>query len=236
MNKISRELLRFNKRLVLNTTEKAITSAFYSTKPAVSRNENDELREKIKETERVANLQRKPRVKKPQKPPFAKNLFIGKFDFDILTYPQLEKDELETLESNLKPVADFFNLKETAEIKTYSKEFAENLQNLCLFGLKAPVNVGGRELTHTEDCKFKEFISNHKLGRNLIYNEEFGIQAILKNGSKLLKAKYLRRLISGELSAFCIIEEGSYDPKSITTKAVKNADGSWVRKILLLRW
>lgn len=235
MNKISGELLRFNKRLVLKKTEKATISACYSTKPAIHRNENNDVRvrEKIKDTERVANLFRKPRVKKPQKPPFAKNLFIGQFDFDILTYPQLEKDELVTLENSLKPVVDFFNRKETAETKTFSQQFAQNLENLSLFGLKAPVSLGGRELTNTEACKFKEILSKHELGRNLIVNEEFGIQSILKNGSDVLKRKYLDDLISGKLlSALCVTEEGGYDPKSVKTKAVKNPDGSWVSKIL----
>lgn len=229
MNKLFNDFIRFNKYVVLNKMEKAATCVLYSTKPAIKSNQNEELHEKIKQTERVTHLFKKPRVKEPQKPPFAKNLFIGKFDPDILTYPQLQKDELEALEGALKPVADVFNSKEMSEIKTFSNEFTQTLYNLCLFGLRAPIKDGGRELTYTENCKFNEIIAGHELGRNLIANEQYGIQAILKNADDKLKTKYLPGLITGDLlSALCATEEGSYDPKHISTRAVRNPDGSWV--------
>lgn len=229
MNKLPRGFLRFNKRLMLSRAE---VCSFYSTKPAVKQDDSDrQLREKIEDTQRITHLfRKKPRVKKPQKPPFAKNLFVGKFDTDILTYPQLEKDELELLEANLKPVTDFFSSRNTNEIATFSNEFMDSLRRLYLFGLRAPATAGGRELTHTENCKFNEAISTHQLGWNLISNELLGIQAILKKGSDVLKAKYLPRLVSGEiLTAFCAAEDGSYDPKFIQTRASQNPDGSWVR-------
>lgn len=229
MNKLFNECLRFNKYIVLKKVEKSATCALYSTKAAIKSNQNEDLQEKIKQTERVTHLFRKPRVKQPQRPPFAKNLFIGKFDPDILTYPQLQKDELEALENALKPIADVFNSRDMAEIKTFSNEFVQSLYNLCLFGLRAPVKDGGRELTYTENCKFNEIIAGHELGRNLIANEQYGIQAILRNANDKLRAKYLPGLISGQLlSAFCATEEGSYDSKHISTKAVRNPDGSWV--------
>lgn len=229
MNKLTTKLISYNNRLILNNRKKVCNSAFYSTKLAIDKDENENLHDKIKETERVIHLHRKQRIKKPQKPPFAKNLFAGQFDVDILTYPQLEKDELETLESSLKPVEDFFKNKDTAEFKTFSKEFTKYLSSLSLFGLKVPVSTGGRELPYTDACKFQEILSSHELGRNLICNEDLGIQAILKNGNESLKTKYLPALVSGELlSALCVTERESFDPKSVKTKAVKNVDGSWV--------
>lgn len=232
MNKLSLNLLHPNKRFLLNNTERLAVCIFYSTKPAVKRDQNEEIPEKIKQTERITHLFRKPHVKKPQKPPFAKNLFVGNFDPDILTYPQLEKDELENLENSLKPVADFFKSKEAGETKNFSDKFVDKLKSLYLFGLRAPVTAGGRELTHTEYCKFGEIIAGHELGCSLRYSEQFGIQALLKNGSDELKAKYLPRLISGELlSAFCIHEENNNDDKDVRTRAERNPDGSWVGRI-----
>lgn len=234
MNKFTGDLLRFNKHFALKTSENAIIASFYSTKPAVKRDDGEELREKIVQTERVSQLFRKPRVKKPQKPPFAKNLFIGKFDTDILTYPQLEKDELETLEGNLKPIGEFLKGKRN---ERFTKDLAKNLSDLCLLGLRVPVSSGGRELTLTETCKFNEIIAGCDFGRVLMCNEQFGVQALLKNGSEMLKAKYLPRLLSGELlSALCINEEGSVDPKFINTKAVRNPDGTWVCIFFLIRF
>jgi hypothetical protein len=49
-------------------------------------------------------------VKKKQKFPFAKNLFLGKFDHDVLTYPEvLEKERLQTLNELVAPVERFFS-------------------------------------------------------------------------------------------------------------------------------
>jgi hypothetical protein len=47
--------------------------------------------------------------KKQQKFPFAKNLFLGKFDHDILTYPEvLDKERLQTLNEMVAPIERFF--------------------------------------------------------------------------------------------------------------------------------
>jgi hypothetical protein len=48
-------------------------------------------------------------VKKKQKFPFAKNLFLGKFDHDVLTYPEiLDKERLQTLNELVAPIEKFF--------------------------------------------------------------------------------------------------------------------------------
>jgi acyl-CoA dehydrogenase family protein 9 len=47
--------------------------------------------------------------KKEQKFPFAKNLFVGKFDYDVLTYPEvLDKERLQTLKEMVAPIERFF--------------------------------------------------------------------------------------------------------------------------------
>lgn len=47
--------------------------------------------------------------KKQQKFPFAKNLFVGKFDCDVLTYPEvLDKERLQTLNEMVAPIERFF--------------------------------------------------------------------------------------------------------------------------------
>jgi hypothetical protein len=49
-------------------------------------------------------------VKKKQKFPFAKNLFLGKFDHDVLTYPEvLDKERLQTLNELVAPIERFFS-------------------------------------------------------------------------------------------------------------------------------
>lgn len=49
-------------------------------------------------------------AKKKQKFPFAKNLFLGQFDHDVLTYPEvLDKERLQTLNELLAPIERFFS-------------------------------------------------------------------------------------------------------------------------------
>lgn len=49
-------------------------------------------------------------VKKKQKSPFAKDLFLGKFDHDVLTYPEvLDKERLQTLNELVAPIERFFS-------------------------------------------------------------------------------------------------------------------------------
>jgi acyl-CoA dehydrogenase family protein 9 len=49
-------------------------------------------------------------VKKKHKFPFAKNLFLGKFDHDVLMYPEvLDKERLQTLNELVAPIERFFS-------------------------------------------------------------------------------------------------------------------------------
>lgn len=48
--------------------------------------------------------------KKQQKSPFVKNLFLGEFDHDVLTYPEvLDKERLQTLSELVAPIERFFS-------------------------------------------------------------------------------------------------------------------------------
>ena len=48
--------------------------------------------------------------KKTQKFPFAKSLFLGRFDYDVLTYPEvLDKEQLQTLNELVAPIEKFFS-------------------------------------------------------------------------------------------------------------------------------
>jgi hypothetical protein len=51
-----------------------------------------------------------PAKKKEQNFPFVKNLFLGIFDNDVLTYPEvLDKERLQTLNEMVEPIERFFS-------------------------------------------------------------------------------------------------------------------------------
>ncbi|MCL4132647.1 UNVERIFIED_CONTAM: hypothetical protein GTU68_037315, partial [Idotea baltica] len=75
--------------------------------------------------------------KKPQKPPFAKNLFLGKFDRDILTYPEvLNRDRHEMLHEMIDPIEKFFREEvDSKRIDAEARIPPETLQGLKDLGL-----------------------------------------------------------------------------------------------------
>lgn len=205
----------------------------YATKPSVDieQQDNDErISQATKDTQHIISvIPQKKRVKKPGRRPFVKDLFLGKFDGEVLTYPQLEKDELEVLNKNLQPVKDFFDRKDVQEIDRLNSDFTHNLSHLSLYGLRAPQNLGGRDLSITETCRFSEILAGHNLKGHLIFNEQYVIQLLLKCASDTLKAKYLPKFISGEANgALCVTEPDLVDIKHIKTTARKGHDGTWV--------
>lgn len=206
----------------------------YSTQTAVEVQDEkkDQHKALIKEFERISNISVKVRTKKPQKPPFVKNLHVGVFDTDILTYPELEKEDLENLNKQLEPVKNYFN-DITQQHKAFNihSDLAENLRNLRIFGLQGSQLLNGRELNITESCRFNDVLSSNTPSVTALFNNDLlGFQALLKKGTDDQKKKYLPQLISGKsLSAFCMFEDNLTDPCKFKTNAtLVNDKKSWV--------
>lgn len=229
MNFLTKNSFSCNKLLRYNL-EKCVYLRSSSTKPAIKEETTeDSITEAIKTADRLTQIPPKKRIKKPQREPFMKNVFLGKFDRDILTYPELEKEELDRLNASLEPVKNFFDRKDVKQTKALTTKFKDELINLKLFGLRAPFDLGGKDLNVTEACRIQEIISEHPSKRSLIYNEQFCIQALLKWGSEDLKTKYLPLLTSGMIkSAFCMAEPQEGDPQDFKTTATRSPDGTWI--------
>lgn len=190
---------------------------------------NFKLENDILESEQFSQMSRRVFKKKPQKEPFAKNLTLGKFDTDILAYPEVlnqgELDELELVASKVRQ-----EIKDTNE-----KTFIKNYKKFRLFGLQTPQRIGGHELSWTSSCKLLEVISENSDRVGTIYNDQLGIQILLKKGNEFQQEKYLQKLVSGDyLSALCFSEASLTDTKTLNTRAIYNAQNkTWVRIPLL---
>lgn len=190
--------------------------------------------EKIKEYEDISKITRRNKNKKPQKPPFVKNLFLGVFDNDVLTFPQLSsKEEVQNLEKQVDKIKELFtqpelNDRSTKILKTQRNQFSKNK----LFGLQASQLIGGRDFTLTESFRMFEEISKNSSQIGYICNEQLGIQCLLKNGNNQQKNKYLEKLLSGEiLSSFCLRENAAMTSNQLQTSAVLSNDKkTWVSK------
>lgn len=202
-----------------------------STQPVVQTTQ-EKHEKQLKEFETLTTVIKKTRQKKPQKPPFAKNLFLGVFDTDILTYPELEKEDVDHLEPAAKSVEKLVKRDHMVNCNTLSnKNFRQNLSDYKAIGLQAPQLMDGRECYISESNRFLEALSSHKLRDNILCNEELGVQALVKFANDQLKKKYLHRIMKGEsLSAFCMSESDLLEIVSMKTKATLSDDKkTWVR-------
>ncbi|KDR19102.1 hypothetical protein L798_06335, partial [Zootermopsis nevadensis] len=176
--------------------------------------------------------------KKQQKFPFAKNIFLGKFDSDILTYPEvLDKERLQTLNEMVAPIERFFSdgdfdSKKIDATGHIPQETLDQLKSFGLFGQQIPEEYGGLGLNATEYARLGEVTSiDGSIAVTLAAHQAIGLKGILIAGNEEQKRRYLPRLATGEwIAAFCLTEAGSgSDAASIQTRAQLSDDkNTWI--------
>lgn len=168
--------------------------------------------------------------KKPHRPPFMKNLFLGRFDSEVFGYPEvLNNDEQRKLDERVRVINTYvqhINVQSEKE-NALPPEMIRGLNDLNLFGLRSPLDVGGLELNETENCRvLEEVAQNSSLAMSLIIHQCIGVQIVLK-ASNQIQNKYLESLTNGsKIASFCILEPDVLDPSTMTTTAELSADES----------
>lgn len=211
----SRNYLNINKSLRKYSTENAQT-------------EEVTIKEKIQMT--------RPTVVQWKRPPFMKDFFRGKFDVELLAFPEiLDKEQVSELENNVKNLNNFMaqkvNSQEIDKNGAIPEDVLQELKDMGLFGRIIPAKYGGLNLTHSASTRLNEVLGlNLSIGCTLAAHEFFAAEAILQFGSETQKSQYLPRMASGELiGALCSSEVGSgSDMLSMSTIAMKTPDGNFV--------
>jgi len=112
------------------------------------------------------------------------------------------------------------------------QEVLDGLAALGMCGLAVPEEHGGMALDTTLYARvFSEVAGiDGAVATTLGAHQSIGFKALLNEGNDEQKKKWLPKLASGEcFAAFCLTEPGSgSDAYSIKTKAVRQADGSYV--------
>jgi acyl-CoA dehydrogenase family member 9 len=168
----------------------------------------------------------------------AKQLMAGKILEDrLFPYPSLRDKDREVLGMMVDAIDQFLGPKH-ADFKRWDREaaqpaeFIQGLRDLGLFGLIIPEEHGGIGLSNAGYARVLSQSSTHDSSVSLTIgaHSSIGMKGILLFGTAEQKARYLPKLASGEMiAAFCLTESGAgSDAASIRTKAVKNADGSWL--------
>jgi alkylation response protein AidB-like acyl-CoA dehydrogenase len=168
----------------------------------------------------------------------AKNLLTGKIlEEQLFPYPRLRDKDREVLGMMVEAIDQFLGPKQQ-DFKHWDRaaaqpaEFIEGLRDLGLFGLIIPEEFGGLGLSNAGYARVLSQSSSHDSSVSLTIgaHSSIGMKGILLFGTAEQRARYLPKLASGAMiAAFCLTESGAgSDAASIRTRAVKNADGSWV--------
>ncbi|KAL4226656.1 acyl-CoA dehydrogenase [Mactra antiquata] len=165
--------------------------------------------------------------------PFVKELFMGRFDKEMLLFPQLSSpEEYDHLNEIVAPVERFFSeVVDSKQIDVDGKipeEILRQLGELGLFGMQVPEEYGGLALDATKFARLAEVTAlDGAIAVTLAGHQSIGLKGILIAGTDEQKQKYLPKLATGEhMAAFCLTEPSSgSDAASIQTRATLSEDG-----------
>lgn len=213
----------------LKVLRNAACSLHLSKKYSTQEHVVDELvvKEKIQIT--------KPTVTKWKRPPFVKDFFFGRFDTELLAFPEILDNELIVeVEKYVKDLNKLYAQKvNSIQIDETGKipgDILEDLKSLGLFGRMMPQKYGGLDLSYTACTRLNEVIGLDWSIYSLLTAHEFlASRVILLFGSEEQKNKYLPLLASGKLiAAFCAAEfESGCDMISTAATATLNTDGNY---------
>jgi alkylation response protein AidB-like acyl-CoA dehydrogenase len=133
----------------------------------------------------------------------------------------------EFVENEVLPSIDQLETKDWTLARTLVRRAGE----LGLLGISVPEQYGGLDLD-----KASALVVSERMARSASLGAAYGAQAnltiipLVLFGTDAQKAKYLPGLVAGEtIGAYCLSESGSgSDALAARTRAVKQADGSWI--------
>ena len=173
-----------------------------------------------------------------EKSSFAKALFEGKLDLDLVhPAPEPDPEEQERAARFLEEIEvfarDHIDGDQHDTEGWVPQEVLDGLAKMGAFGIKTPRKYGGLELSQVSYNRALAIIASRcsATGAFLSAHQSIGVPGpLLKFGTEEQKDRYLPRLAKGALSAFALTEHdvGS-DPANLSTTAELSEDGShWI--------
>ncbi|GMR12247.1 MAG: acyl-CoA dehydrogenase family protein [Gemmatimonadota bacterium] len=169
---------------------------------------------------------------------FARRLFEGRFQLDVLDPPPLpDPEEQARAKPFLEAMDDFarnhIDGDKIDRDRWVPDEVLQGLAELGAFGIKIPQEYGGLGLSQVSYNRALGIVASRcgSTGAYLSAHQSIGVpQPLIYFGTEEQKRKYLPRLASGELSAFALTEmDVGSDPANMETTAVPSEDGdAWI--------
>ncbi|XP_047351714.1 complex I assembly factor ACAD9, mitochondrial [Vespa velutina] len=201
-----------------------ISTIIYMSKRNIQNMRNIEaFEEKIRLSEQKKKLERRP--------PFLKNLFVGKFDFDFMTFPEPQSSErYKQFFEWIKPFENYISSINKNEIST--TEVFQKFKELDILRARIDAKYNGLNMSEAETLKILETLGSIPwLATTFVKNNIIPIDLISKFGNEAQKRNYLPKIGNGELLPTVCITEVMSGPnmKNIETKASLSDCGNfWI--------
>jgi len=169
-----------------------------------------------------------------KKPSFVGELFMGRLRTEIIfPFPQQSVEDREAGDRVLAELKEFLEQQVDADQidakKQIPKKVTNGLAKMGLYGIKLPKEYGGLGMSQVNYNRIVQLVASHCASTAVLLSahQSIGVPQPLKMfGTDEQKAKYLPRLVKGELSAFALTEPGvGSDPSQLSTTATLAEDG-----------
>ncbi|EAT43847.1 AAEL004778-PA [Aedes aegypti] len=177
------------------------------------------------------------RAQSPANMSFMANLFRGEIQTSqVFPYPEaVDQEQREYIQSLTDPVHRFFaeryDAAESEKLNGPSESVTDALWEMGYYGLMAPEEYGGLNLSNTGYATMGDAVGAVDLGLAVVLgaHQSIGWKGILLYGTEEQKRKYLPMVVSGKTTAaFALTEPSSgSDAGSIRSKAVKSPCGKF---------
>jgi alkylation response protein AidB-like acyl-CoA dehydrogenase len=183
-----------------------------------------------REARQVAEAARESRWTRPS---FAKELYLGRFDFDqIHPYPRPAPDVAATGEEFLARLGEACEQMDGSRIERDAEipaDYVRTLIALGALGMKIPVEYGGLGLSMADYARALMLAGSihPSIGALLSAHQSIGVPEPVKMfGTEAQKHEYLPRCAAGAVSAFLLTEpDVGSDPARLASSAVPTDDG-----------
>jgi alkylation response protein AidB-like acyl-CoA dehydrogenase len=169
-----------------------------------------------------------------ERPSFAKELFLGRFDLDLIhPHPRPEPEEAARAATFLVRLREYCATLDGAVIEREARipdEYVKGLADLGCFGVKIPTEYGGlgmSAVTYNRALMLTGSV-HPSIGALLSAHQSIGVPEPLKQfGTPEQKQAFLPRCAAGAVSAFLLTEpDVGSDPARLACTATPTADGT----------
>jgi hypothetical protein len=170
-------------------------------------------------------------------PSFVKELFLGRFRFDLIHPHPAEDPAAEAAArpflATLKAFLDRYDADLVDRTGDIPEEYVQELREMGAFGIKIPKEYGGLGLSQMAYVKAMELVTSKcgSLCALLSASQSIGVPQPLKLfGTEEQKQRFFPQIAKGGITAFALTEvNAGSDPANMTTAATPTEDGKhWI--------